>query len=54
VDVVDASPNGQMRSIAHILSAPGARTGLLVGSKLLVAAPHRNTEPARLLVFTEE
>ena len=51
VDVVDAPPNGQMKSIAHVPTAAGARTGLLAGNKLLVAAPHRGAEPARLLVF---
>jgi WD40 repeat protein len=51
VDVVDAPPNGQMKSIAHISTASGARTGLFAGDKLLVAAPHRGTEPARLFVF---
>jgi len=54
VDVVDAPPNGQMKSIAHIPTAAGARTGLLAGNKLLVAAPHRGAEPARLLVFNIE
>jgi WD40 repeat protein len=54
VDVVDASPNGHMKSIAHIPTASGARTGLLAGDKLLVTAPHRGTEPARLLVFHVE
>jgi hypothetical protein len=54
VDVVDAPSNGQMKSIAHIPTAAGARTGLLAGGKLLVAAPHRGTEPARLFVFHVE
>jgi hypothetical protein len=42
-----------MKSIGHVPTATGARTGLLVSdwNKLLVAAPHRGTEPARLLVF---
>ena len=51
VDVVDAQPNGQLKSIAHVPTAAGARTGLLVGNKLLVAAPHRGSEPARILIF---
>ena len=51
VDVVESPPNGQMKSIAHIRTAAGARTGLLARNKLLVAAPHRGAEPARLLVF---
>jgi hypothetical protein len=54
VDVVDAPPNGQLKSIAHIPTAPGARTGLLAGDKLLIAAPHRGAEPARLMVFDIE
>lgn len=51
VDIVDAPPNGQLKSVAHIPTAAGARTGLLVGNKLLVAAPHRGSEPARILIF---
>jgi hypothetical protein len=53
IDVIDASANGRMKSIAHVPTAAGARTGLLVPSwnKLIVAAPHRGAEPARLLVF---
>jgi DNA-binding beta-propeller fold protein YncE len=54
VDVVNAPPNGEMKSIAHIPTSAGARTGLLAGDKLLVAAPHRGTETARLLVFHVE
>lgn len=51
VDVVDVQQNGAMKSIAHVPTAAGARTGLLVENKLIVAAPHRGAEPARLLVF---
>lgn len=56
VDVVNTAPNAQMRSIGRIATAAGARTGLLVPAwnKLIVAAPHRGTEPARLLVFDVE
>ncbi len=51
VDVVSAPPSGGMKSISHIPTAAGARTGLLVGNMLLVAAPHRGAEPVRLMVF---
>ena len=51
VDVVDVQQNGAMKSIAHVPTAAGARTGLLFENKLIVAAPHRGSEPARLLVF---
>lgn len=53
VDVVEASKNGKLSSIGHTLTAAGARTGLFVPDwhKLLVAAPHRGPEPARLLVY---
>lgn len=56
VEVVNAAPNAQMKSVGHIATAAGARTGLLVPAwnKLIVAAPHRGTEPARLLVFDVE
>jgi hypothetical protein len=56
VDVVDAPLKGAMKSTAHVPTATGARTGLLVEAwnKLLVAAPHRGAEPARLLVFQLE
>jgi len=51
VDVVDAPPSSEMKSIAHISTAAGARTGLLAGDRLLIAAPHRGAQAARLLVF---
>lgn len=52
VDVVDVSES-KMFSMTHIPTGAGARTGLLVpgGNELIVAAPHRGDEPARLLVF---
>lgn len=54
VDVVDAPENSKLKSIGHIPTATGARTGLFVPAwnKLLVAAPHRGQEPARLLVYS--
>lgn len=53
VDVVDAQRNGKLKSMGHVSTAAGARTGLFVPAweKLLVAAPHRGQEPARLLVY---
>ena len=53
IDVVDAPKTGKPHSIAHVPTAAGARTGLFVPgwNKLFVAAPHRGTEPARLLVY---
>ncbi len=53
IDIIDAPANDRMKSIAHVPTAAGARTGLLVPAwnKLIVAAPHRAAEPARLLVF---
>lgn len=52
VDVVDVS-GSKMFSMAHVPTGAGARTGLLVPAwnELIVAAPHRGDEPARLLVF---
>jgi hypothetical protein len=54
IDIVSAKPNSPLQSIAHIPTAAGARTGLLVGSKLLIAAPHRGADSARLFVFAIE
>ena len=53
VDVVGAPLNAKLKSIEHIPTATSARTGLFVPAwnKLLVAAPHRGQEPARLLVY---
>ncbi len=53
VDVVAARENGKLSSITHVPTAPGARTGLFVPgwNKLLVAAPRRGANPARLLVY---
>lgn len=54
VDVVRAEATGKLTSIAHVSTAPGARTGLLVPAwnKLFVAAPHRGASPARILVYS--
>ncbi len=53
IDVVDVAQDGKLMSLGHIPTASGARTGLLVAAwnQLLVAAPHRGADPARLLVF---
>lgn len=53
VDVVAVMKSGDLKSIEHVSTAPGARTGLFVPAwnRLLVAAPKRGNEPARLLVY---
>lgn len=53
VDVVNVHDDGKLISIGHTPTALGARTGLFVPgwNKLLVAAPHKGAEPARLFVF---
>jgi DNA-binding beta-propeller fold protein YncE len=53
IDVIDAPKSGKLNSIGHIPTAAGARTGLFVPAwnKLVVAAPHRGSEPARLFVY---
>ena len=53
IDVQSVAKNGKLSSIDHILTAPGARTGMFVPgwNKVLVAAPHRDRNPARLLVY---
>ena len=53
VDIVHAPENGRLSLLAHVPTAPGARTGLFVPgwNKLLVAAPRREANPARLLVY---
>lgn len=52
IDAVDVF-GSKMFSIAHIPTGSGARTGLFVPAwnKLIVAAPHRGSETARLLVY---
>lgn len=53
VDVAGVAKDGKLTSIGHVQTATGARTGLLVPAwkKLLVAAPRRGADPARLLVY---
>ena len=54
VDVVRIDAGGRLASMAHIPTAPGARTGLYIAEwkRLLVAAPRRGTTQARLLVYS--
>jgi DNA-binding beta-propeller fold protein YncE len=54
VDIVNVQKDGKLNSIGHVPAAAGARTGLFVPAwnKLLVAAPHKGSSPARLLVFS--
>jgi DNA-binding beta-propeller fold protein YncE len=54
IDVVQAGPGKSLKSIAHIPTQPGARTGLLVPewNELLVAVPQRGESPARLLAYS--
>jgi len=54
IDVVRADAGGQLASVAHVPTAPGARTGLFVPQRneLLVAAPRRGEQPARVLIYS--
>jgi len=54
VDVVRVGPGDKLSSVAHALTATGARTGLFVPewNTLLVAAPRSATRPARLMVYS--
>ncbi len=54
VDIVRVEAGDRLTSVAHVQTAPGARTGLFVPewNKLLVAAPRRGTQAARLLVYS--
>lgn len=54
IDVLHISDENQLVSVAHVSTAPGARTGLFTPewSKVLVAAPHRGSSVARLLVYS--
>lgn len=55
VDVFSQELNGYKR-LARISTAPGARTGLFIPAlnRLIVAAPRRGSQQARLLVFAVE
>jgi DNA-binding beta-propeller fold protein YncE len=54
IDVIQVGSGKTTKSVAHIPTQPGARTGLFVPewNELLVAAPRRGQNPARLLVFS--
>jgi DNA-binding beta-propeller fold protein YncE len=53
VDVFEQNDGDHCNRIAHIATAPGARTGLFVPewSKLFVAVPHRGEQRAEVLVY---
>jgi len=53
VDVFEQKDADHYDRVAHIATAPGARTGLFVPewSKLFVAVPHRGEQRAEVLVF---
>lgn len=54
VDVVDAQPGKPLAWLGHVATAPGARTGLYIPewNQLVVAAPQRGHQNARLLIFS--
>jgi hypothetical protein len=53
VDVFETKDETHYQRVAHLPTAPGARTGLFVAEwgKLFVAAPKRGGENAGILVF---
>ncbi len=53
LDVFDAKGAGSLARVAHLATAPGARTSLFVPEqhRLYVAVPHRGRQLAALLVF---
>jgi DNA-binding beta-propeller fold protein YncE len=53
VDVFEQKSADQYERVAHVPTAPGARTGLFVPDwgKLFVAVPHRGEQRAEILVF---
>lgn len=56
IDVVRAQPGGPLVRVARIKTAPGARTGLYIPywKTLVVVAPQRGNDQARLLVFSTD
>jgi DNA-binding beta-propeller fold protein YncE len=56
VEVFAPVSSGSYKSIGHVQTGSGARTGLLIPSLklLVVAVPHRGDQRARLLVFRTE
>ncbi len=55
IDVWHVSDQNQLASIGHVTTSAGARTGLFVPewNQLFVAAPHRGSNTARLLVYSQ-
>jgi DNA-binding beta-propeller fold protein YncE len=53
VDAFDAAEGGRYLQLAHVATAPGARTSLWVPQlrRLFVAAPKRGAEPAAIHIF---
>jgi len=53
VDVFEQKDADHFDRVAHLATAPGARTGLFVPewSKLFVAVPHRGEQRAEVLVL---
>jgi len=54
LDVLHISDHNELASTGHVNTSAGARTGLFVPewNRLFVAAPHRGSSPARLLVYS--
>ena len=54
IDVLHVSDENQLTSASHIDTAPGARTGLFISewNKVIIAAPHKGSSSARLLVYS--
>jgi DNA-binding beta-propeller fold protein YncE len=53
IDVVQAQGGNQFSRVAHISTAPGARTSLFVADRrqLYLAVPHRGNQPAEIRVY---
>jgi DNA-binding beta-propeller fold protein YncE len=53
VDVLQSDPARPLKTIAHVLTSSGARTGLFVSdqSRLYVAVPHRANQPAEVRIY---
>jgi DNA-binding beta-propeller fold protein YncE len=53
IDVFDAGAPTRVTRIAHVVSAPGARTSLFVPqqSRLYLAVPHRSSQQAEIRVY---
>jgi hypothetical protein len=53
VDVLDVRPTGRITRLAHIATAPGARTALFAPDqgRLYLAVPHRGSQRPEIRVF---